>query len=47
VERAEFAEVDQLPGSSRGAGGHGSTGGARALSDAETQVSLAGEEGTA
>ena len=49
VERAEFAEVAQLPSSARGAGGHGSTGGARALAipDAETQVSLAGEEGTA
>ena len=34
VERAEFAEVAQLPGSQRGAGGHGSTGGARALADA-------------
>ncbi len=31
VERAEFAEVDALPGSERGAGGHGSTGGADAL----------------
>jgi dUTP pyrophosphatase len=47
VERAEFAEVAELPSSPRGAGGHGSTGGARALSDADTQVSLAGEEGTA
>jgi dUTP diphosphatase len=47
VERAEFAEVMELPGSQRGAGGHGSTGGARALSDAGTQVSLAGEEGIA
>ena len=27
VERAEFAEVDVLPGSDRGAGGYGSTGG--------------------
>jgi dUTP pyrophosphatase len=27
VERAEFTVVDQLPGSERGAGGHGSTGG--------------------
>ena len=31
VERAEFAEVDALPDSERGAGGHGSTGGANAL----------------
>lgn len=27
VERARFVEVDELPGSVRGAGGHGSTGG--------------------
>jgi dUTP pyrophosphatase len=27
VERAEFTLVDELPGSERGAGGHGSTGG--------------------
>jgi dUTP pyrophosphatase len=27
VETAGFVEVDELPGSSRGAGGHGSTGG--------------------
>lgn len=27
VERAEFLAVDELPGSSRGEGGHGSTGG--------------------
>ncbi|MDQ3485570.1 MAG: dUTP diphosphatase [Actinomycetota bacterium] len=27
VERARFVEVDRLPGSDRGAGGHGSTGG--------------------
>jgi dUTP pyrophosphatase len=26
VERAEFVEVDELPGSGRGAGGFGSTG---------------------
>ncbi len=31
VERAEFVEVDRLPASRRGAGGHGSTGGASAL----------------
>ena len=27
VEKARFAEVERLPGSARGAGGHGSTGG--------------------
>ena len=31
VESARFVEVDELPGSVRGAGGHGSTGGAAAL----------------
>ena len=31
VEHARFVEVDELPGSARGAGGHGSTGGACAL----------------
>jgi dUTP pyrophosphatase len=31
VAHARFVEVAQLPGSSRGVGGHGSTGGARAL----------------
>ena len=31
VERAVFAVVDELPGTSRGAGGHGSTGGHIAL----------------
>jgi dUTP diphosphatase len=31
VERAEFVEVAQLPGSVRGADGHGSTGGAAVL----------------
>ena len=31
VEHAEFVEVDELPASVRGAGGHGSTGGASAL----------------
>ncbi len=31
VERAEFVEVDELPDSTRGAGGHGSTGGAHVL----------------
>ncbi|SHG72689.1 deoxyuridine 5'-triphosphate nucleotidohydrolase [Jatrophihabitans endophyticus] len=32
VERARFVEVPELPESERGAGGHGSTGGAAALS---------------
>lgn len=31
VERAQFVEVDELPLSERGVGGHGSTGGAAAL----------------
>jgi dUTP pyrophosphatase len=31
VEHAQFIEVDALPGSERGDGGHGSTGGAAAL----------------
>jgi dUTP pyrophosphatase len=31
VERAEFVEARELPGSERGAGGHGSTGGAAVL----------------
>lgn len=31
VERAAFVEVDELPDSARGAGGHGSTGGSAAL----------------
>jgi dUTP pyrophosphatase len=33
VERARFVEVDRLPGSDRGEGGHGSTGGFTAPSD--------------
>jgi dUTP pyrophosphatase len=35
VEEARFIEVDVLPDSERGAGGHGSTGGAAALGSAE------------
>jgi dUTP pyrophosphatase len=31
VERAVFSAVDELPGTVRGAGGHGSTGGHHAL----------------
>jgi dUTP pyrophosphatase len=34
VEHAEFVEVDELPASQRGAGGHGSTGGAAVLARA-------------
>ncbi|MEP7019636.1 MAG: dUTP diphosphatase [Pseudonocardiales bacterium] len=34
VERATFVEVEALPGSQRASGGHGSTGGAAALSSA-------------
>jgi dUTP pyrophosphatase len=37
VERAEFRPVDELPETVRGAGGHGSTGGHRAL-DIPAQV---------
>jgi dUTP pyrophosphatase len=33
VERVRFVEVAELPGSERGAGGYGSTGGHRRLSD--------------
>jgi dUTP pyrophosphatase len=33
VERASFVEVDRLPGSARGAGGYGSTGGFVAATD--------------
>ncbi|MDP9094899.1 MAG: dUTP diphosphatase [Actinomycetota bacterium] len=35
VERAEFVEVQRLPESVRGDGGHGSTGGAKALGPGE------------
>jgi dUTP diphosphatase len=35
VESARFVEVDELPGSVRGSGGHGSTGGAAVLAAAE------------
>ena len=44
VERARFVEVDELPGSERGAGGHGSTGGAGALA-APTHEASARTEG--
>lgn len=33
VEFADFVDVDELPASARGAGGHGSTGGAAVLED--------------
>jgi dUTP pyrophosphatase len=33
IEVGEFVEVDALPGSARGTGGHGSTGGASDLAD--------------
>jgi dUTP pyrophosphatase len=36
VERARFREVDRLPGSSRGEGGYGSTGGFAGTADAVT-----------
>jgi dUTP pyrophosphatase len=44
VERAHFHEVDRLPGSARGEGGHGSTGG---FTDPERAgaTSAAGQEG--
>lgn len=35
VERAQFVEVDELPASRRGIGGHGSTGGAEGLRQAK------------
>ena len=36
VERGDFVEVDELPTSIRGAGGHGSTGGAAVLDGAQS-----------
>jgi dUTP pyrophosphatase len=36
VESAAFVEVDELPDSVRGSGGHGSTGGAAVLTAAAT-----------
>jgi dUTP pyrophosphatase len=38
VEQAAFIEVDELPGSSRGSGGHGSTGGAAVLGERSLEV---------
>jgi dUTP pyrophosphatase len=37
VERATFVEVEALPSTARGAGGHGSTGGAAALQPVGTE----------
>ncbi len=37
VEFARFVEVDELPGSVRGTGGHGSTGGSAALAEQQSQ----------
>ncbi len=39
VARARFVEVDRLPGSDRGAGGHGSTGGFAVSSSTQEDVS--------
>ena len=44
VEHAQFVEVDELPISQRGAGGHGSTGGAAVLARA-LETGSAGNEG--
>ncbi len=44
VERAEFVEVVQLPESVRGAGGHGSTGGADALRREQVVAQSSNEE---
>jgi dUTP pyrophosphatase len=41
VEQARFVEVDELPVSERGAGGHGSTGGASVLDDRPLEVRAA------
>lgn len=37
VEQATFVEVDELPVSVRGSGGHGSTGGAAVLTDSQRE----------
>jgi dUTP pyrophosphatase len=44
VERAAFVEVDELPDSERGAGGHGSTGGAAVLAARALQESTGGQQ---
>jgi dUTP pyrophosphatase len=41
VEHAAFVEVEELPGSDRGTGGHGSTGGAAVLTDRPLEVQSA------
>jgi dUTP pyrophosphatase len=41
VEHAAFLEVERLPGSERGDGGHGSTGGAAVLGDRPLDVQAA------
>jgi dUTP pyrophosphatase len=45
VERARFVEVDELPTSARGAGGHGSTGGFGAGADTSTTERTEGTQG--
>jgi dUTP pyrophosphatase len=48
VERADFECVDELPDSSRGIGGHGSTGGHASIADRgvdQVAVGVAAEEG--
>lgn len=47
VEHARFVAVDALPGSERGAGGHGSTGGAAPLDDRTTDDAREGSTGGA
>jgi dUTP pyrophosphatase len=44
VEAARFVEVDELPESQRGAGGHGSTGGAAVLTTTSSATSTAPSE---
>lgn len=44
VERARFVEVQRLPGSDRGAGGHGSTGGFSAATSQQVRASSEGQK---
>ena len=44
VEHVEFVEVDELPDSERGAGGHGSTGGAAVLAARALREHKGGQE---
>ncbi len=44
VERARFVEVERLPGSARGAGGYGSTGGFGTATDIEGRLPATAEE---